>query len=119
MWKLTIIANSFLMLLFWVFAALLAEPAYNHFVQYADADLPQLPALTQYVLTARPLSLLLPALWAMGSVSLLVRLREKEPGQRREWVQLHSSVTLIVGLLLLILSLTAGILPFLNIGTPL
>jgi hypothetical protein len=119
MWKLTIIANSFLLLLFWLLAALLLEPAYNHFVQYPDSGLPQLPLLSQWVITARPISLLLPVLWLTGSTSFLLWLRKKDSSQRREWVQFHASLTLLLGVLLTVVSLLAGILPFLNIGSSL
>ena len=117
MWQLAIILNMLIMLLFWFAGYLVTAPGFNHFVQYPEVfgKLP-LPVLTDMVFEVRIVSLVVPGFWAISSLVYLLWLRTMDRGRRQDWVQLHFSATLFVGLLFFVLFLTAGILPYLKIG---
>ena len=114
----TLIINSLVVFLFWVAGFISISPAYNHFVQYAHViGKFSLPILTEAIFSVRLLSLIVPFSWLLGTLIFLPWLMNKEPARRSELVQLHTSLSLLVGLLLLVVLFTAGILPYLKIGT--
>lgn len=117
MWPITIIINCLVLFLFWVAGFIAISPAHNHFVQYAHVvGASSLPILTDAIFSVRLLSLVVPGGWLLGSVLFMLALQKKEPARRTELTQLHSSLTLLIGLLIFVVFLTAGVLPFLKIG---
>lgn len=117
MWRVTLIINCLILFLFWVAGFIALSPAFNHFIQYAEVvGKIDLPILTDAIFSARLSSLLIPAGWLLGSVLWMLALKKKEPARRAELAQLHSSLTLLIGLLIFVVFLTAGVLPFLKIG---
>ena len=117
MWCVTIIINSLIVFLFWAVGFLAISPAYNHFVGYANlpGEFP-LPIWTDLVFSVRLTSLVVPAVWLFISLIYLFWLKNKDVPRRTELVQLHTSVSILLGLLFFAIFLTAGILPYLKIG---
>jgi hypothetical protein len=117
MWPLTIIANTMIFFLFWVAGFLAISPAFNHFVQYAHVVGEfSLPILTDSIFSVRLTSLAIPAGWLLGSFFFWLWVKKKQPEQRAHLVQFHTSASILVGLLMFVIFLTAGILPYLKIG---
>lgn len=117
MWSITILLNSLSLLLFWITGFIAIAPAYNHFVQYAHlVGTIDLPILTQAVFAVRLYSLAVPVAWLLCSLLFLLWFKNTVLNKRNEWVQLHSALSVFVGLVLFVIFLTAGILPFLKIG---
>ena len=50
------------------------------------------------------------------SIVFIVKLRQRSQMDRIELVQLHTSLSILVGLFLFVLFAVAGVLPFLQIG---
>lgn len=117
MWRVTIIINCLILFLFWVAGFVATAPAFNHFVQYTEVfgKLP-LPILTDAVFTVRMSSLIVPGCWLLGSFGYLFWIRQMDEERRRDQVSLHTSLTILVGLLFFVIFLTAGVLPYLKIG---
>lgn len=110
-----IIGNIILIFLFWIAALTAVTPAYNHFVQYGPQGA-GLPSLTSVVLSCRSVSIAVPVCWSLF-LYLTHRNSRKNQQERSNTVLLGLTVsTLCIGMILLIIFLSAGILPFLKIG---
>lgn len=116
-WKFTIFMNVCIVFGFWLAGLIALSPAFNYFVEYTETnDQISLPMLTSMVFTVRLDSLLVPLFWLLVSMIFVVKLKQKVPIERIETVQLHTSVSILVGLLLFVVFALAGILPFLKFG---
>ena len=116
-WQFTILSNVFVMFGFWLAGFIAILPAFNHYVQYAEInDSLSLPLITSIVFSVRLISLLLPIFWLMLSIALLIQLKHKSAIERIERIQLHTSLSILGGLVFLIVFALAGVLPFLQIA---
>jgi len=118
MWRLTLLVNGLLTALFWLAGYLVLLPARNHFVDYADAiGLEAMPILTRLAFSAQEPSLVLPGGWLLISLAMVRLLSGYDADTRSETLQLHTSLSVLIGLLIFVIALTAGVLPYLKIGT--
>jgi hypothetical protein len=117
MWRLTVALNSLIVFLSWLAGFVALSPAFNRFVQYAPPGerLP-LPILTDFMLSVRMTSLAFPVAWVLGSIFPLMWANRRDQIRRTEIVALHTSLSILAGLLLFLVFVTAGILPYLQIS---
>ena len=113
MWRITIIANSLLMFLFWVTSIIAITPAYNHFVQYSEAG-NALPIPTELAISVRMFAIAIPVAWVLLSFFIYKNTRTKTPEHRTEYLLAFTSVTLVSGFSMLIFFILSGILPYLK-----
>jgi len=73
-----------------------------------------LPAPSRLALSSPWLLWVVPVAWTILTLALLVWNRKKAEAPR-DMVQLHTSATLLIGILLLVFFSTAGLLPFFNL----
>ena len=115
MWKLTVCCNVFVLLLFWLVSQVVIAPAHNLLVRYAETDA-ALPILTDIAIRLRGWSQLVLWGWTALTLILAFRLQGRDEIIRNEWVLLHTSLSVFIGLALLFFFGLAGILPVLKIG---
>jgi hypothetical protein len=113
MWRIPIILNTLLMLLFGFCSAMSIFRAYNQFVQYAQSGSKPLPLITSFTLDNTWIYLAIPGVWIGTTLFLFWRYRGKTLPEYG--VQIHTSSTLFVGLTMLALFLLGGLLPFIPI----
>lgn len=117
MWRINIIVNNFILFGCYLIGAVAVTPAYNHFVQYADGVSPEnLPVLTATICSIRFSGIIIPVLWLMFSLIFMIRLKNRQGPVLNQWVQLHTSVSILSGIIIVFVYSLAGILPFLKIG---
>ena len=117
MWRITLIVNALILFGFWLTGAIAISPAFNRFVLYTDGKpVFQLPLLTATVCEIRFSSIIMPVIWLIVSLCFMIWLDGKNETDRTKWVQLHTSVSIFCGLIILIVFSLAGVLPFLLIG---
>ena len=117
MCKITIIANTFLMILFWIASELAISPAYNHFIQYPRGGKTIiLPLTTEIALYMSRFAVALPIVWAILSFFIYRFTRQKTTADRNEYLLVFTSITISVGFSTLIFFGLGGVLPFLRIG---
>jgi len=118
MWKITIIANTFFMILFWIASELAITPAYNNFIQYPRGGKATiLPLATGIALYVIKFVVVLPIVWAIISFFIYKFTRQKTTADRNEYLLVFTSITIFVGFSMLVFFGLAGILPYLWIGT--
>jgi hypothetical protein len=100
-------------LLLWLISQVVVTPSHNLLVQYAESGV-ALPILTDFAFRVQRLSTIIPLLWIVLTFILGCRLRNQTAAKRNDWLSLHSSVSLCIGLLLVLFFSIAGILPFLK-----
>ena len=115
MWKITLGCNVVILALLWMLSLVAITPAHNHFIQYADTD-QALPILTDLAIQARLLVAVIPLSWAGFTFALSKRMQPQIETKRGEYLMAHTSVTLGIGLLMLLFFSIAGILPALKFG---
>ncbi len=116
MWRVTVLANALIMILFWLASLLSVALAYNRYVQYPEADGSMaLPSSTELALSLQYWAGLLPLAWIVLSYVLWQRLKETAPDVRSEYLLAFSSITVIAGFAMLIFFALAGTMPFLFI----
>lgn len=117
MWRITLVANVLLMVLFLLASQIAIAPAYNHFVQYpANGGDMVLPAITQTIFSVRKLAIALPCLWTLIPFFVYRSFKHKSTADRNEFLMAFTAITLLVGFSLLVYFGLAGILPYLKIG---
>lgn len=116
MWKVTLILNALLMALFGLSGSVSQIKLTNQFIQYPHAGeaIPPLPPISDIALRSQWLLATMPVLWALLTC-LLMALYWKRDEPPRDMVQLHTSATILFGVLLLAFFVTAGILPYVSI----
>jgi len=118
MWRITIIADVLMMVLFWLASLLSVAIAYNRFVQYPPTKAPMaLPLPTELALSSQLWAGLIPLAWIIISFIIWKKVKDKEPESRSEYLLAFTSVTLVVGIVMLIFFALAGMLPFMFIKT--
>ena len=117
MWRITIIANALMMVLFWIISLLSVAIAYNRFAQYPPTIASMaLPAPTELALSIQFWAGLLPLAWIILSYVIWQKVAKKQPESRAEYLLAFTTITLITGFGMLIFFALGGILPFLYIG---
>ncbi|MBW1681032.1 MAG: hypothetical protein JRJ35_13795 [Deltaproteobacteria bacterium] len=114
MWRITIIANAVMMILFWLISVLSVSIADNRFVQYAKGPF-DLPVPTKLALSMQLWIAVIPLLWIILSYLLWQKVKAREPESRTERLLAFTSSTLAVGFAMVVFFMLAGILPFLYI----
>ena len=113
MWKLSLACNTLLMCVFGL-ATSITQIRLTNAIQYDEFDGLALPPLSQLTLNAEWIAVAVPAVWVISGLILLVlNWKREEPPQ--DIIQLHTSITLLVGITMLTLFAIAGILPFVSI----
>ena len=115
MWRLTIVVNNLLMVIFWVLSLLLVAFAHNRFVQYPTGEV-SLPIPTEIALSCQTWLGLISLLWIGVSAWVWKKVEALQPDLRNEYLLTYTMLTICVGLLQVVLFGLAGILPFLLIG---
>jgi hypothetical protein len=115
MWKITLSCNVLVLTLLWLLSLVAITPAYNHLVQYAETN-QALPILTDFAIRVRHLAIVIPLSWAVFTLASAKRMQCQTDASRGEYLMLHISVTLGVGLAMLLFFSLAGILPGLKFG---
>lgn len=115
MWKITLCCNILILALFWLLCQVMITPAENLFVIYAETA-GSLPILTDFAIQIRFQSVLIPASCAIITVLIGRQMRLKTETKRNEWLALHCSLCLLIGLSMLTFFALASILPFLKIA---
>ena len=111
MWRLILIVNTLLMGVFSLLSAVSMMPLYNNYVCYQNNK--PLPFISYFALGNLWIYKVIFLLWLLGLIFLWRRF--KGTSMPVEYVQLHTAVTLLVGVLMLALFCLAGILPFIPI----
>ena len=116
MWRVTLILNALLMAVFSFGSSASQIKLHNQYVQYpnAESELPLLPAISELALRIKWLLQVVPIFWVLITLALLI-LNWKKQEPPTEIVQLHTSATLLVGMVMLIFFVTAGIMPYISI----
>lgn len=118
MWRITIIANAFLMGLFWLASLLSVSIAYNRFMQYPPAKAPMaLPLPTELALSTQLWAGLFPLAWIILSFVIWKKVKDKKPESRSEYLLAFTSITMVVGFSMFIFFALGGTLPFFFIKT--
>jgi hypothetical protein len=116
MWKTTLFLNILLLALFWLLSLTAISPAYNLMVQYVESKI-ALPIFTDFAFQVRPFAWIIPFLWAVVTLFFSKWISKQPEDKRNNYPAAHTSVTLCMGIAMLIFFLLAGILPILKIGT--
>lgn len=101
MLKITLIANSLLVFLFWIAGVTAITPAYNHFVRYPEVEV-VLSQLTEMAISLRLLVGVVPLTVSVISVFLYNHLKTKTPDYRNEFLLSLVPVTLCAGMFIFV-----------------
>ena len=113
MWRFTLFFNVLITTLLWLVSMVTITPAYNLLVQNTVTKA-VLPILTDYAFTMRYYMLAIPITWAVFTLFYGKWIKDHAHEIRNERVLIHATVSLVLGLLLLLFFSLAGILPFLK-----
>jgi len=116
MWRVTLVLNALLMAVFSLGSAVSQIKLYNEYIQYPNGgeSMRPLPAISELALQVRWVLPTVPILWAFLTLALLI-LNWRKPEPPRDLVQLHTSVTLLVGVFMLVFFVAAGVMPYVSI----
>ena len=110
MWKLTFVLNVAV-----VWFVSLGSAVFLLSLRYAASAYARfeatLPAPSRLALSSSWLLWVVPLSWTIFTIALLIGTRKRAEAPR-DIVQLHTSATLLIGILLLVFFSTAGLLPF-------
>ena len=110
MWKLTLVLN---VAIAWFVS--LGSAVFLISLRYADSAYARfeatLPAPSRIALSSSWLLWAVPLFWAVFTFALLIWNRKRAEAPR-DMVQLHTSATLLIGILLVVFFSTAGLMPF-------
>lgn len=113
MWRISLILNTVLMWIFAFTAAASIAKLHNHYVQYPDEGAKPLPVFSTIALEIPCLLLAIPLIWTIALFVLLKRFHHRPPSP--EFMNLHLSASLFVGLSMLLFFVLAGVLPFIDL----
>jgi len=88
-------------------------PANNLLVEFSEFKM-DLPLLTYYAIQLHTLTFIIPLSWIVITIIIGKRMVKLNEMTRTEWLSAHTSITLVVGLSLLLFFSLAGILPILK-----
>jgi hypothetical protein len=116
MWRVTLVLNALLMGVFSLGSAASQIKLRNQYIQYPHVGeaMPSLPAVSDIALRCQWLVKTMPLVWACLTLAILI-LNWRKPESPRDVVQLHTSVTLLVGVFMFGFFVTAGVMPFVSI----
>jgi hypothetical protein len=116
MWRVTLVLNALLMGVFSLGSAASQIKLRNQYIQYPHVGeaMPSLPAISDIALRCQWLLKTVPLVWFFLTLAILV-LNWRKSKAPRDLVQLHTSATLLVGVLMLGFFVTAGVMPFVSI----
>ena len=118
MWRVTIIANALMMVLFWLASLLSIAIAHNRFIQYPPTKTPMaLPVPTELALSTQLWAGLFPLAWIILSFVIWKKVKDKKPESRSEYLLAFTSITMVVGFSIFIFFALGGTLPFFFIKT--
>ena len=115
MWRITIIANALMMVLFYLMSVLSISIADNRFLQYANSTV-DLPMPTRIALSIQVWTGVIPLCWFVLSYLIWRKKKGKQPEKRTEILLAFTASTITIGCTMLVFFALAGILPFLYIG---
>lgn len=113
MWRLPLILNTILMWIFAFTGGVSIARLYNHYVQYPDAGAKPLPVFSTIALDIPWLLLAIPLIWTLALFVLLKRFHHRPPSA--EFMNFHLSLSLFVGLSMLLFFVLAGAMPFIDL----
>ncbi len=116
MWKITVCCNIIILSLLWLLSLVAITPAHNLLILYGDAE-PALPVLTDLAIRLRSMTVAIPLAWAFFTFLGIRRMQRQTGDKKLEWILLHTSISLCIGLGMFLFFLLAGILPILKIGS--
>jgi uncharacterized membrane protein YbhN (UPF0104 family) len=114
MWRVTIIANPVMMVLFYLMSILSISIADNRFLQYAESTV-DLPMPTSIALSVQVWTGVIPLSWFILSYLIWRKIKGKQPEVRNEILLAFTTSTIAIGCTMLVFFALAGILPFLYI----
>lgn len=114
-WKFTLCGNILILAMLWLLSLVAITPTYNHLVQYAESS-QSLPILTDFAIQVRSFTGIIPLIWAVLTIFFGKWASRQPENKRCEYLVMHTSLTLCLGLAMLIFFSLAGILPVLKIG---
>ena len=116
MWRITLTLNALLMAVFGYGSAASQIKLHNQYIQYPHVgdQVSALPPISDLALRLKWLPQAVPLLWALLTVALLIW-KWRQPETPRDWVQLHTSATLLVGVFMLGFFVVAGVMPYISI----
>ncbi len=115
MWKVSLFCNILILSLLWLLSQVVITPVHNLFFQYAETGM-ALPILTDFAIQLRSPSAAIPLTWIVFTFFYGRWMKNQTADKRNEWLSFHTSLTLCIGLLVLLFFSLAGILPILKIG---
>ncbi len=115
MWKITLFCNILILSLLWLLSMVAITPAHNMLVQYAEMGV-VFPLLTDYAIQVRSFMGIVPLGWTILTVFYGKWVSKQADSKRNEYLASHITVTLVLGLSMLLFFSLAGILPILKIS---
>lgn len=115
MWRLPLILNTLLMLVFGFLSGGAFAYATNEFVTYRDPAPKPLPSVTIFAVSNGWIALTLPSLWILLLFFLLWRFRAQPCSETA--LHVHAAATLLFGVVMLSVFLLGAILPFVSLTT--
>lgn len=115
MWRITLIMNALLMAVLSLGSAASQIKLRNQYIQYPRVGerMPPLPAMSDFALRVQWLPQAVPLLWALLTLVVLIW-KGRQPESPRDLVQLHTSATLLVGVLMLGFFVVSGVMPYIT-----
>jgi hypothetical protein len=113
MWRIPLILNTVLMWVFTVTAGVPMAILDNYYVQYPDEGGKPPPVFSAIALEIPWLLLAIPLVWTIALFVLLKQFHHRPPSA--EFMNLHLSLSLFVGLSMLLFFVLAGVMPFIEL----
>jgi hypothetical protein len=115
MWRITILLYLAILTVLSLGAMVSQMRLRNNYLRYPDESRPLelLPQIIDIALRAYWIIYTAPAVWLISSIFLILKLNQN-PEKRSDWIQIHTSATILIGCSILLFFVTAGILPFLK-----
>lgn len=113
MWRISIILNTLLMIVFGFGSAMSLVRLQNRYVQYPEHNPKPLPIISIFALNNTWLYIAIPTVWIAIAVFLLWRYSGKTLPEN--YAHLHTSCTLFFGLIMFSVYIWGGVLPFIPI----
>ena len=117
MWRITMVLNALLMGVFGLGSAVSQIRLHNLFVRYPQSGeklfggSDTLPAISLFALHHHWLYQAIPLAWALGVLAILIGWRKN--GEKGNIIAgVHTSATLLVGVIMFLFFVAAGVMPF-------
>jgi hypothetical protein len=116
-WKISLVCNTLVMCVF-ALASAATQIRLHNALQYDELGCRRLPPLSSFVLHAEWLLIAVPVSWIIAGLILLF-FNWKREDSPQDMIQLHTSITLLAGITMLVVFAIGGILPFVSISVSL